>query len=281
MPEYIAHEWLVCYDDLGSKRDAKELLGEALFRLSNQRLGKWTLWSTNFTIDEIKDLDYDRLHKADRPLVRGDVSVREVWALAALVACAVQVLDLMVDPALALFASANISYGLFLLLLEKHSRTFRVSILLNLIVTFPVSAALNFFAWLYLSGQGMAPGAGFALPVILAYIAAFLHFEFGRKLKWPHLAGSGENGYAMVLGSGGALLVCLVLGVTACVTATWAHMHHGAQLLAWLPWIALLPSLAGLVRFLTERMAHRELKSYFALFLVLFFVSNLAVALLA
>ncbi len=55
LPEYIAHEWLVCYDDLGSKRDAKELLGEALFRLSNQRLGKWTLWSTNFTIDEIKD----------------------------------------------------------------------------------------------------------------------------------------------------------------------------------------------------------------------------------
>lgn len=53
LPEHLAHEWLVCFDDLGSKRDAKELLGDALFRLSNQRLGKWTLWSTNLTLDEI------------------------------------------------------------------------------------------------------------------------------------------------------------------------------------------------------------------------------------
>jgi 4-hydroxybenzoate polyprenyltransferase len=232
-------------------------------------------------IDEIKDLDYDRLHKADRPLVRGDVGVGEVWALAALVACAVQLLDLALDPVLTLFTSVNISYGLFLLVLERNSRSFRESILLNLVVTFPVSAALNFFAWLYLSTAGQAPHAEFALPVIAAYIAAFLHFEFGRKLKWPHLAESGENGYALALGSGGALLVCLALGVAACVTATWAHMQHGAQLLAWLPWIALLPSLAGMRRFFTERALHRELKPYFALFLVLYFTANLVVAIAA
>jgi hypothetical protein len=232
-------------------------------------------------IDEIKDLDYDRLHKADRPLVRGDVGVGEVWALAALVACAVQLLDLALDPVLTLFTSVNISYGLFLLVLERNSRVFRESILLNLVVTFPVSAALNFFAWLYLSTAGHAPHADFALPVIAAYIAAFLHFEFGRKLKWPHLAESGENGYAMALGSGGALLVCVALGVAACVTATWAHMQHGAQLLAWLPWIAMLPSLAGMLRFFTERALHRELKPYFALFLLLFFTANLVVAMTA
>ncbi len=53
LPEYLAHEWLVCYDDLGSKRDAKDLIGDALFRLANQRLGKWTLWNTNFSLQEI------------------------------------------------------------------------------------------------------------------------------------------------------------------------------------------------------------------------------------
>jgi 4-hydroxybenzoate polyprenyltransferase len=230
-------------------------------------------------IDEIKDLDYDRLHKADRPLVRGDVSVSEVWLLSAVIAFAVQMLNLFVDPALTLFTSINISYGLFLLVLERNSRRFRESILLNLVVTFPVSAALNVFAWLYLSGRGAAPDAGFAVPLIAAYIAGFLHFEFGRKLKWPHLAASGENGYAMVLGSGGALLVCFALGVTACFLATRAHLQYGAGLPAWLPWIALLPSLSAARRFLMEREVHRELKPWFALFLVLFFVSNLIVAL--
>lgn len=53
LPEYIAHEWIVCFDDLGSKRDGKEVLADAIFRLANQRLGKWTLWSTNLTLDEI------------------------------------------------------------------------------------------------------------------------------------------------------------------------------------------------------------------------------------
>jgi 4-hydroxybenzoate polyprenyltransferase len=232
-------------------------------------------------VDEIKDLDYDRLHKADRPLVRGDVSIQEVWGLAAVVAFTVQMLNLLVDPLLTLFASLDMGYGLVLLLMERNSRTFRESILLNLIVTFPVSAALNVFAWLYLAGKGAAPDAAFAVPVIVAYIAGFLHFEFGRKLKWPHLAESGENGYAMVLGSGGALLVCLALGVTACTVATWAHLQCSAGLAAWLPWIALLPSLNGMRRFLVERETHRELKPWFALFLVLFFVSNLVVALWA
>ncbi len=53
LPEYLAHEWLVAYDDLGSKRDAKDLIGDALFRFANQRLGKWTLWTTNLTMQEV------------------------------------------------------------------------------------------------------------------------------------------------------------------------------------------------------------------------------------
>lgn len=53
LPEYLAIEWLVCYDDLGSKRDGKDVLADALYRLANQRLGKWMLWSTNLTLDEI------------------------------------------------------------------------------------------------------------------------------------------------------------------------------------------------------------------------------------
>lgn len=53
LPEYLAVEWLVGFDDLGSTNDAKDVLAEAYYRLANQRLGKWTIWTTNFTIEEI------------------------------------------------------------------------------------------------------------------------------------------------------------------------------------------------------------------------------------
>ena len=55
LPEYLAHEWLVCFDDLGSKRDGKEVLADALLRLANQRLDKWTLWTTNLNLQELSN----------------------------------------------------------------------------------------------------------------------------------------------------------------------------------------------------------------------------------
>lgn len=58
LPEYLAHEWLVGFDDLGSETGnpkAAESLAAAYYRMANQRLGKWTIWTTNFTLDEVKD----------------------------------------------------------------------------------------------------------------------------------------------------------------------------------------------------------------------------------
>jgi hypothetical protein len=57
LPEYVAHEWLVLYDDLGAKGfptpKGREMMNDALLRLANQRLGKWTIWTTNLTLAEI------------------------------------------------------------------------------------------------------------------------------------------------------------------------------------------------------------------------------------
>lgn len=231
-------------------------------------------------VDEIKDFDYDRRHNADRPLVRGDVTVAEVWSLAVVVACVVLVLNSSLDAKLALFAATDMAYGLGLLALERASRTFRESILLNLIVTFPVSAALNCYAWLYLQDRALAPGLLGALPIIVAHIGAFLHFEFGRKLKWPHLSSAGENGYALVLGARGAITVCLVLGLLATGLATVLHALQGAML-PWLPCLALIPSFLGVQTFIRQRQRHRNMKPYFAMFLVVFFVANIAVSLLS
>lgn len=56
LPEHLAVEWLLAFDDLGTEpanERAREALAVAFYRLANQRLGKWTIWTTNFTLDEI------------------------------------------------------------------------------------------------------------------------------------------------------------------------------------------------------------------------------------
>lgn len=232
-------------------------------------------------VDEIKDLAYDRVHNPDRPLVRGDVSVNEVWMLAGAVAALVVLLNLALDWRLAAFAAANMAYGLWLLGLERLSKTFRESIVLNLLVTFPVSAALSVYAYLYLLATDRGPVLAVALPVMLAYVCAALHLEFGRKLKWPAHARPGENGYALALGVPGAVAVCAILGVSAWALSVLSFAVAGAGWLAWLPTIALAPSLFGLHAFFENRQRHKDLKPFFALFLVSFYVANLAVALIA
>lgn len=232
-------------------------------------------------VDEIKDVNYDRVHNPDRPLVRGDVSVDEVVGLATGVALTVVVMNAILDWRLAGFVALEMLYGLGLLGLERASKTFRQSILLNLVVTFPVSAALNFYAYLYLIGQEQAPAFIDALPIIAAHMAAFLHFEFGRKLKWPRFAAAGENGYALVLGVRGAVVTCFLLGTLACGLAILFHTKNGSVIVAWLPLLALLPSSFGVARFFKTQHAHQELKPYFALSLVAFFATNIAATLIS
>jgi len=165
-----------------------------------------------------------------------------------------------------------------LMALEHASRYFRESILLNLVVTFPVSAALNVYAILYLHDREMSPAWQDAIPVVVAHIAAFLHFEFGRKLKWPQFASPGENGYALVFGGKGAVAVCACLGLLACILSTAVHWRQGGRLIAMLPWVAMLPSVLGFAGFLLTKDAHRDLKPFFVGFLLLFFASNIVAA---
>ena len=227
-------------------------------------------------IDEIKDLPYDRLHNPDRPLVRGAISEPEVASLATVVAVVVLGVSLCLSPLLAVLAALQLAYGLALLALERASRRFRDSILLNLCVTFPVSAVLNLYAWAYLA----IPSLSQAWPVLALHMAVFLHMEFGRKLKWPQHAQAGENGYAQALGVRGAVVVCVLMGLAACALASGVHLQHGAGAAALLPWLALLPSVAGLHQFWRNRSRAqpRALKPWFGAAMVLFFLVNMLAA---
>jgi 4-hydroxybenzoate polyprenyltransferase len=227
-------------------------------------------------IDEIKDLPYDRLYNPDRPLVRAAITEAEVACLASVVAVLVLGLSLWLSPWLAALAVLQLAYGLGLLMLERASRRVRESILLNLCITFPVSAVLNVYAWAYLA----APALSQAWPVLALHMAAFLHMEFGRKLKWPQHVQAGDNGYAQALGVKGAVAVCVLLGLVACALASAVHLRHGAGGAALLPWLALLPSVVGLRRFWCDRARAqpRALKPWFGAAMVLFFLVNVLAA---
>jgi hypothetical protein len=230
-------------------------------------------------VDEIKDLEYDRIHKPDRPLVRGDLSVRDVALLAATIATGVAICNWALQVKYGVFVVVNMAYGVFLLWLERTSRTFRESPLLNLVYTFPVSAALNVYVWQHLLETHRAVFDVGVPLAIAAHMAAFLHFEFGRKLKWPHLVRDGDNGYAQVLGMRGAIAACVALGIIACGLAMSVHLRAGAA-----PWLAstmclaLVPSGFALRRLLRQRSHTIELQPLFTLFLPIFFIANISIA---
>lgn len=55
LPEYLADDFLVLLDDLGASRDKTQFQADALYRLYNQRQGKWTITTTNLRLREISE----------------------------------------------------------------------------------------------------------------------------------------------------------------------------------------------------------------------------------
>lgn len=229
-------------------------------------------------LDEIKDLDYDRQHNPQRPLVRGSASVADSWALAAISATAVLGLAVSLSPWVAAWTVLNMAYGVGLLVLERHWALFRQNLLLNLALTFPVSAALNMLAWLALMPSGLAPEGGTAVMVGLLHVAIFLHMEFGRKLKWPHWCTPDDSSYTLVLGPVGAAAVCFGLLLAALTGSSVLHWNAHAGLWSLLPWLAAVPSALGWCRWQAARQQHAELKPYFGGAMIAFFLLNTLVA---
>lgn len=77
LPEYLRHDFCVAIDDLGSTRDKNDFLADAMYRLANQRLGRWTVWTTNLTLEEIAKFLDPRISSR---LVRDDNAVVTIKA---------------------------------------------------------------------------------------------------------------------------------------------------------------------------------------------------------
>jgi hypothetical protein len=70
------------------------------------------------------------------------------------------------------------------------------------------------------------------------------------------------------------------MGLVACTLASGVHLRQGAGAAALLPWLALLPSVAGLRQFWRNRSRAqpRALKPWFGAAMVLFFLVNVLTA---
>ncbi|MDR7168428.1 4-hydroxybenzoate polyprenyltransferase [Nocardia kruczakiae] len=199
-------------------------------------------------VDEIKDLDYDRVHNPDRPLVTGAVSVGELWGAIGALAVTLTVVSSLLSWWSAVLVVAAMGYGLALWGLEGVSARIRGDLLLNLAVTYPVQ--LWIIAYLVCSAidTGQVESGWRTAWVALIFAGAFLHFEFARKTAAD--ARPGQSYYSNVLGVRGSVVAivgcaALAVGADVALSRPWDHPLPWA-LLAWIPvGLLLLPVLAA------------------------------------
>jgi DNA replication protein DnaC len=55
LPEDLRGDYLVVMDELGIARDPTNFVSEAVGRFCDNRLGRWTIFCTNFSLNEIRD----------------------------------------------------------------------------------------------------------------------------------------------------------------------------------------------------------------------------------
>lgn len=53
LPEEYRDEFCVVFDDVGVWRDPSAYIADGVFRFACEREGKWTIWTSNFTLAEI------------------------------------------------------------------------------------------------------------------------------------------------------------------------------------------------------------------------------------
>jgi hypothetical protein len=236
-------------------------------------------------VDEIKDLDYDRVYNPGRPLVSGLVTRADITAYLALFAAIVIGLNAMLGVALAAWLALDLGYGLLQLPLERAARPVRENLFVNLVTVYPVNVALSVYTLLFFLADSGARFHARDAWLVVAYACAFLHFELARKSGWPRLAGAGERLYSQLVGLGGSLALAsgfalAALGIVLWLFAPWAQTG-GLALTGWLPVLVLVPAGWGLVAFARNRERRHAARPPAVAFLFTFYVTMLVHALAA
>ncbi|MEC3918567.1 hypothetical protein [Nocardia sp. CDC160] len=206
-------------------------------------------------VDEQKDLDYDRIHNPDRPLVTGAVTAGELRAAMATIALIAIAGSLALSLRSAIAITAVLAYGLILWALEQLSTTIRTNILLNLVVTYPVQLLVTAYVVLSAIDTGEAAARGRVAWVAIVFAGAFLQFEFARKTS--HTPRPGEMYYSNALGGPGSAIAssaCAVLAALCEIALAKPWDWHGtATVIGWIPLALTLIPLIGTYRFLRSK----------------------------
>lgn len=202
-------------------------------------------------VDEQKDLEYDRIHNPDRPLVTGAVSAAELRGAMGVIALISIVGSLALSVTSAVMIAAVLGYGLLLWGFEQLSETVRTNILLNLVVTYPVQLLVTAYAVLSAKDTGEVGSTWRTAAVAVIFAGAFLQFEFARKTS--RINKPGELLYSNVLGATGSAafsLLCALVAVVCEVILVRPWDYSGAAAtIGWIPVALLLIPAAGALKF--------------------------------
>lgn len=183
-------------------------------------------------LDDVKDLDHDRVHEPDRPLVRGRVSTGELVAGAgACGAGALAVSALRLGPASAVALGTAQGYGVALWPLDRALRAARAgrpAPLTDSALAYPTQALGSVFLLVSAAETGAAPRSRRAYALVPVFAATFWQFELARKTRSapPH----GPSDYSSVLPWQACAAAIVGLGEAAvwgllAAIAPWRRRH--------------------------------------------------------
>ncbi|WP_158716871.1 UbiA family prenyltransferase [Streptomyces rimosus] len=165
--------------------------------------------------DEQKDLDYDRRHNPDRPLVTGAITVAELRGAMVLITVLVVALNALVSALSVLLILLGLAYTLFLAALERRFPRLGENLVAGLLVSYPVQLLLSVYLYVSLLTGGDIDADWRAVPLLAMFACAFLQFEFARKTEWRQ--DPQARLYSQVFGPRGSAAISLALALGAVV----------------------------------------------------------------
>jgi 4-hydroxybenzoate polyprenyltransferase len=184
-------------------------------------------------VDDLRDLDYDRVHNPDRPLASGAVRVRDLHALLIAGTALVLALNAWRWPVLCVLA-VQLTYAYAVLGVDRRwGWPSGDALVLSFLVSFPVQLLVGAFLYAgLLDATGLAPSWRGAVGIAVAGLA-FLHLELARKLTRE--PAPGERTYVTLLGVRGTQA-----GAIGCAVASVVLLLAVARGSA-VSWLVVLP----------------------------------------
>jgi 4-hydroxybenzoate polyprenyltransferase len=198
-------------------------------------------------IDDLRDLEYDRVHNPRRPLASGAVAVRDVSVLIGVGTVVILLLNAPRGLALAGAAAALLYLALLLAADRLAHWPSGDAVIVSALISLPVQLLLGGYLYATLVHDTHRPAGAAALLPLAAMLAIFTHLELARKTT--RAPKPGERTYTAVFGVEATARAALVAAAVATVlglllTRPWSAGAAG--------WLVLLPAalpVRGALRF--------------------------------